>query len=321
MTWSAILPYVMPGIAVTTASSMLAGTTIWLDERDPEVYRVRDWHLFLDAWIAKRESRAAGLCEVARQAMQMMRDAHGRLRSHPVKAVRIGSEHCDRCIPSCDAIAEITEQAQRTGVEVEVVLPVASDTRFPECERLLDYAAQRNNVTIVANDLGVLWGAAARHLRRLVMGRLLWKQKRLARMWPHEMDLMGPAVIAEHSRFEEPSWGKSCGVIRYDLDLVPQGLTVLENGARVAFHLPWSLLSFGRVCCVGSIAVPREDKFKLGTVCRHECNQLLQVYRDLNWPTELIQAGRAVYCLSYPKSYAWLTIEPLDTVVFDTTLF
>lgn len=179
-----------------------------------------------------------------------------------------GSEFCEFLLPNANSLELALRLAQRHGLNLVLVTPLASDNVIDQLKVLLPLLPQGGEV--IVND----WGVASflkREFPKLkrVAGRLLCrmiKDPRLSPEWKHwcSHGLNSKAFQSVLSRF---------GIERMELDLPPfaQLETFFTFDRAVSVYAPFGYVSKGRICKIGSIAAPAQVKFSPGLVCRREC--------------------------------------------------
>lgn len=191
-----------------------------------------------------------------------------------------------------------------------------------QLEKLYSCLKMNANIEVIVNDLGTLSELHERGIRNLSMGRLLWKQKRLARFADDEIPLLGKDVLQEYRKVEYPVLAEKFAVNVVELDSAPQGIELLTNGNKYAIHIPWCLVTFGRICCIGSLNLERNRKFRITSPCNHECIYIKEIYNNsTNWPQALFREGKGVYCLAGSDAQRTLLNNGIGKVVIDTTKF
>jgi hypothetical protein len=165
--------------------------------------------------------------------------------------------------------------------------------------------ADHPGLEVVANDWGLL-AALAGMGAVPVSGRQLYKAKRLPRLSRQtrpqvagrsdgELEGILGRQLAELARLPADApwhadWLRSLGVVRCDLELVPQGLQAAAEGLPLSLHLPWTLVTGGGPCPVAAL---REEGGR--TRCGRACRQTVidAHYPGKTWP--LVQVGQTVF--------------------------
>src|SRR5581483_8702438 len=69
---------------------------------------------------------------------------------------------------------------------------------------------------------------------------------------------------------------RAAGVARLEVDALPQGFPagVADAALSASAHVPYGYVSSGRVCLVGSLSLPRLERFTPQTSCPRPCEGL-----------------------------------------------
>lgn len=298
---------------------MLSGITLALGLGVPKYRLVRDWDVFLHDSLSEAADKSKAMPPIFAEATSRLFELVKHTPGVHVSAIRIGSPHCERELPSPSSIDESVDLARNTGVEISIELPVIPQSGWNRYAKIVDFVAHtESGIQLVLNDIGALAHAVSAGVKWTSAGRLLWKQKRLARFLMSELELLGQDVNAEYQTFEPCQCATEFPVRSVELDLLPQG--VLLGGAgesTIYWHVPWCVVTFGRICHIGSVASSADSKFRLATRCRHECGDLVEIYENDSWPRPLVRYGKMVYCLCEMGDFGWIEHPATSGVVLD----
>lgn len=295
--------------------------SLWINS-DFSLYKdIRDWNAYLREWLEAKPLELGNNEELFRPAASLLSGLLTRVNNHSVEAIRIGSETCARELPNLSAVNNFLEISKSTGVRLELVLPVLAHADCVEMDLWNFLKDVPSEINIIANDIGTVAYLRDHTNNKILAGRLLWKQKRFARFHQDEYSLLGKDVLEECQFVEPPEWIEHFDVNRFEIDLLPQGLSFPGNKSdkSIGINLPWSLITYGRVCFIGSLELPPNQKFRISSQCSHECNRICQIYENPAWESQLLRTGKAVYCCSNPGDYSWLTNQGLSHLILDTT--
>jgi hypothetical protein len=186
-----------------------------------------------------------------------------------------GSEFCEHLFPEAAALERAVAVTTRLGLTLTLATPIANDVLVA---RILEAAAQLPpTAEILVNDWGVASAVrAAQPHRRLIAGRQLAKMIKDPRVpspawmkpYPSGYDAAGYRRILDR-----------LGVGRIELDVPPFASpeSFAVPGVAVSVWAPFAYVAKGRICKVGSMRQPEQDKFSPGGACHHECLGVLEV--------------------------------------------
>jgi hypothetical protein len=180
----------------------------------------------------------------------------------------VGSEFCEHLFPAADDIERALAVADRHGLTAVLATPIAND---PLVERIVDTASQLPPAAeILVND----WGVAAA-LRAAQPGRSIVVGRQLARM------IKDPRAPSPWMRPYAPGYGSApfrrildgLGIRHLELDVPPFATaeTWCVPDMGVTLWVPYGYAAKGRICKIGSLRRPAEEKFAPGTPCNREC--------------------------------------------------
>lgn len=185
-----------------------------------------------------------------------------------------GSEYCEHLFPEPDALEAAAALAARLGLQLVLTTPIANDGLLARLRAAMPRLP--TNAEVVVND----WGAAALLRRefpghRLLAGRQLAKMIKDPRLPTPQWQQVYPSNYAASpfGRFLE-----RLGIGAVELDVPPfASPEVFAVGTlAVSVWAPYAYVAKGRICKVGSLARPLEDKFAPGRPCHHECLGILE---------------------------------------------
>lgn len=187
-----------------------------------------------------------------------------------LRGLRLGSEFCDRLVPSPEEFRCCAEHCEQAGLPLALVTPIVSDGGLRRVERLL--ALLPDGAEVVVNDWGVL--ALLRRQRpdlAVVAGRLLCKMIKDPRLPSPEWARLYPH--GAHARPFHDLLARF-GVGRLEVDVPPYAACEdFRSGGpmAVSVHLPHGYVVKGRQCWIGSLNQQKGRKFAPGHGCEREC--------------------------------------------------
>ncbi len=300
---------------------MSTPVSLWINS-DVSLYKdILDWNGYLREWLEANPLEIRNNEELFSPAASLLAGLLTRVNHLSVEAIRIGSETCSRELPNLSIINNFLELSENTGVRLELVLPILAHAECVETDIWTFLKDIPPEINIIANDIGTVAFLRDHAKNKILAGRLLWKQKRFARFHQDEYSLLGKDILEECQIVEPPGWIKNFDVNSFEIDLLPQGLSFTSDKVDkcIGINLPWSLITYGRVCFIGSLEFPLHQKFRISSQCSHECNRFPQVYKNPEWESQLFRAGKAIYCCSNPGDYSWLGYQGLSHLILDTT--
>lgn len=193
----------------------------------------------------------------------------------------VGSETCERRLPSRRTVAAWIAATRDAGVCFSLVLPPLGGGTL---EAGVARAAALEGIAgaeVVAND----WGTVHELRRRLpsvpvVLGRLTNKMLRDPRVADRfDAAEAPPAARAALCQSGAATRGyrrllERYGISRREVDPVLQPVAPAEwhgGGERLTLHLPYLFVTCGRACLVGGRGRDRREKFVPGGGCEYEC--------------------------------------------------
>jgi hypothetical protein len=226
---------------------------------------------------------AAGIRDEALRARELAVEESLAARTPGAELVRlyVGSETCDRRLPSQRAMTAWRAAAQDAGVSLTLVLPPLGGRTL---EAGVARAAALEGVAgaeVVANDWGTVHALRARvPSLPIVLGRLTNKMLRDPRL-ADRFDVPDAPAAARaalcQSGAATPGYRRLLeryGISRREIDPVLQPVAPAEwrgCSERLTLHLPYLFVTCGRACLVGGRGRDRREKFVPGGDCGFEC--------------------------------------------------
>lgn len=207
-----------------------------------------------------------------------------------VSRVYFGVEFCQRVIPALDDLKAALEIAELNNLKFTLLTPYVTDGGIESLSRLFAYLENFGMESeIVVNDFGVLKLIHDNYPKlKPVYGRLMNKMSRMPRFakdMPQRI-LPGQLKFFQECSLVLPHYQKflsNMGVSRVEFDLVPQGIKTDFSGSSFSagFYYPWSYITTGRVCEIGSLDTVPENKFRLDKPCGRQCRDYyMHLYND-----------------------------------------
>lgn len=185
-----------------------------------------------------------------------------------------GSEYCEHLFPDPAELNAALVQAGRLGLKFVLPTPIASDallTRIAAAVQALPAGAQ-----VLVNDWGVAQVMKTRFPRHgVVAGRQLAKMIKDPRMPAPAWSKVYPSNYgaAPYARVLS-----GFGIRQVELDVPPFATSDIfaVESLDVAVWAPYAYIAKGRICKIGSLGRPTEDKFAPSRPCHRECLGILE---------------------------------------------
>ena len=235
------------------------------------------------------------LDETLRSALS--RDAHAMLaeallRHLPAAApsrVYVGSETCERLLPTPGAFRSWAGAARGGRVALSLVLPPLSRDGLAKAEDLVRELDGVEASEVVANDWGTVHRLRSRHPGLVIgLGRLTHKMLRDPRLADYfdSPQAQAPARAAL-CRSGELAPGfrvlmERYGIGRREVDPFLQPLEADEwegRSEKLSVHFPYLFVTMGRACLLGAMHREPAGKFLPGAPCRSECRKYAVEFR------------------------------------------
>lgn len=186
-----------------------------------------------------------------------------------------GSEFCEHLFPEPEALERALAVAAQFGLTLVLATPVANDALL---RRIVAAAADLPaTAEILVNDWGVASVLrAAQPGRRLIAGRQLAKMIKDPRV-------PSPAWIKPYpSSYGAPGYRRilqGLDIGHIELDVPPFATPALYDvaGLGVSVWAPFAYVAKGRICKIGSLRQPADEKFMPGASCHRECLGSIEV--------------------------------------------
>lgn len=195
--------------------------------------------------------------------------------------IYFGSEFCQRLIPSLEHVREAIDEAIGRNLKFTLVTPYVTNAGIKKLEPLFKYLNDLNDreTEVVVNDPGTIEMITEYKNITPVLGRLKDPMKRMAR-FVHQMPEFNAAQQEAISSsditigvYREYLRGK--GISRVEMDMVPQGIKINFKMLRMkaSFYYPWTYITTGRICEMGSLNQEDAEKFTVYNPCQKECQK------------------------------------------------
>jgi len=191
-----------------------------------------------------------------------------------------GVEFCQQLIPSLEDMKIAIDTALSRQLSFSLVTPYVTDKGIESLIKLFEYLEKNKLKTeVIINDFGVLKLLNDEYSTlRPVYGRLMNKMSRMPRFAKNMPQRILPGQLESYRQcsLTLPHYKKFLSdmrVERIEFDVVPQGLEVDLKTALLSasFYYPWTYITTGRVCEIGSMRIPPSDKFRLDKSCGKQC--------------------------------------------------
>ena len=248
----------------------------------------------------------------------------------PLERLYFGQEFCQFLVPDTEELRQAYYVSRQLGWDFTYLTPGAVTDEGLETVRghLAFLQKEAPGTEVVANSWGIL------HLLsrdfaglRPVLGRMLNKQIRLARdpevTPPRNLEgISGDGETVMRHQIEAlrglsisiPAFRRELerlGVVRFEIDIVPQGVDVPEDrwGFGASCYYPWTYVTSGRNCLTAAEADPEREFVVPEGTCSRPC-------RRVN-VTTLLERGNTVFMLNGSFAGPYLNEGgPVDRLVF-----
>lgn len=185
-----------------------------------------------------------------------------------------GSEYCEHLFPKPAELSSALAQAERLGLKFVLPTPIANDELLARFNSAATHLPDGSEV--VVNDWGVAQTMKMRFPQhRAVAGRQLAKMIKDPRVPAPAWNQVYPSNYraAPYARLLD-----RFGIRQVELDIPPFATpdVFAVDDLAVTVWAPYAYIAKGRLCKVGSLGRPTEDKFAPGRPCRRECLGLLE---------------------------------------------
>lgn len=224
-----------------------------------------------------------------------------------VTRLYFGNEFCQRLIPNLESVKKAMRTAEERNLKFTLVTPYVTDEGIDKLELLFEYLNSLNDkeIEVVVNDPATIDMIVEYKNVTPVLGRLKDPMKRMAR-FVHQMPQL--------NTFQKEALSSSditidiyqkflldMGISRVELDLVPQGIGIDFNilPVKASFYYPWTYITTGRICEMGSLNQAPEEKFTVYNPCRKECQKYYASWTS-EWPgvsNKIFSFGNTVFML------------------------
>lgn len=180
--------------------------------------------------------------------------------------------------------------ARRTKKTAVLVAPTPSQRNMEKLKDIICRLLRENGDVlkeVVVNDFGML-----RFIDGLGLGLSVWCGRLMSR---ETRDPRYPQFAQSNKLSRRMEDGTLCGISVKGLELDTLGKETgrIADKIMVSFHIPYTYITMGRYCELGSIGFPPEKKFRLWDTCSRSCRHFWNEYR--NDHADFLKYGRAVY--------------------------
>jgi hypothetical protein len=203
--------------------------------------------------------------------------------------VYVGSETCERLLPTPREIASWIASARKGRLAFSLVLPPLSRDGLAKAEEAVRELEGVEAAEVVANDWGAVHRLRSRHPGlAIVLGRLTHKMLRDPRLAEYFDSPQAPmAARSALCRSGELAPGFRSLMERYGIGRreIDPFLQPLEEGEwedrreKLSIHLPYQFVTMGRACLLGAMHRESTGKFIPGASCRSECRKYAVEFR------------------------------------------
>jgi hypothetical protein len=187
----------------------------------------------------------------------------------PVARLHVGTEFCERLIPSPTVLSRSIELAAEAGLALTLTTPTVPDDGLARLRRLFRLLPDASEV--VVNDYGVL-RLLLREFPGLepVAGRQLCKTIKDPRLPTEQWARLNPGGV-DAPAFRDMLGHLGIGRIELDVPPYARPADLRAGGLALSVHAPFGYAVRGRVCRIGSLRFEGTDKFRPGQACGKEC--------------------------------------------------
>lgn len=234
-----------------------------------------------------------------------------------------GNEFCQRLIPGLDRLRTHYSAITESGLGFSLVTPYVTNEGLEKLKPLFQFLVEQGDAEVVVNDWGVL-NVLRREYPQLkpVLGRLMNKMIRDPRVAQY-YDTPGAPREALRALRESSVTAhayrkllENYGIEMVELDNLFQGIALHfdQLGLRGSLYIPYGYVATGRVCMIGSLHLPKHDKFCVDNVCRREClNYVIEYcYSDSpfdNRDQRFFQKGNTVFYTHSDDMISWALLS------------
>ncbi len=203
--------------------------------------------------------------------------------------VYVGSETCERLLPTPQAVGSWAAAARGARVALSLVLPPLSRDGLAKAEDVVRALEGVEGSEVVAGDWGTVHRLRSRYPGlTLVLGRLTHKMLRDPRLADRFDSPLAPmSARSALCRSGELAPGfralmERYGIGRREIDPFLQPLQEDEwegRDERLSVHLPYQFVTMGRGCLPAAMHREGNGKFVAGGPCRTECAKYAVEFR------------------------------------------
>jgi len=224
--------------------------------------------------------------------------------------VYVGSETCERLLPTRKAVRSWAAAASGSRVALSLVLPPLSRDGLAKAEEAVRALEGAEGLEVVAGDWGTVHRLRSLHPGlAIVLGRLTHKMLRDPRLAEYFDSPQAPAPARSAlCRSGELAPGfralmERYGIARREVDPFLQPLAVDEwegRSEKLSVHFPYLFVTMGRACLLGAMHRKPAGKFVPGAPCRTECRKYAVEFRvpvpgGSGAEKDLLNLGNAYY--------------------------
>lgn len=217
-----------------------------------------------------------------------------------IKRAYIGSEFCSYFLRLFqnkidNLICKLIDQVEN----ITIVFPNILESDFKILKEIIEQISCINVIDeIVVNDFGSLKYLSEKNLQKnIVLGRLFTKNSRDPRidLWNHE-PIKEKLVLTDLVQ-ETPLYKallKKNKIMRIETDYINHSYAEnLPNDILISVHYPYTYVTSGNVCAVGSILKPSPEKFKLENKCFFDCTRYFGIVENESLINRVINIGNS----------------------------
>lgn len=192
------------------------------------------------------------------------------LADHYFDALHFGNEFCEQLLPSYENLRAALRWAEQHQLAFSLVTPSLADQGLGQLRALLPLLPR--GTPVVCNDYGVI-ELLIQEFKSLkpVAGRQLHKVLKDPRL--PGADWVRAVPTPQHDDPALLTLMHRLGVTGREIDLGPwaEAADLVSGALPLAIHFPYAYILKGRICRMGALQLPTQEKFTPGQTCRHEC--------------------------------------------------
>lgn len=214
-----------------------------------------------------------------------------------IHRIYIGSYFCSQYFLYINEhhIRELVSSLMNSNIKITLVIPIITEKHLEKAKKkigqILDILSY-NCDEITVNDYGMLDYINKTYVYGINLGRLFMKDYRDPRHEDYFLQTYKTRVFTDFMlALIESMHIKSC---EWDLSHEILDLSHSPDRIDIGIHRPYSYMTVGHICEIGSINKDISKKYRPNESCRRECESYFISY-DFEMEREWMKYGRALY--------------------------